>query len=68
MATRRITVEVEVPEELARDRERIERLARAFEAWLSMVMIRESLSDEEIREIFSQVEKAVWRRHQLSST
>ncbi|MEB3861605.1 MAG: hypothetical protein GSR84_05210 [Desulfurococcales archaeon] len=68
MATKKITIEVEVPEGLARDRERVERLVRAFEAWLSMVMVRERLGDDELREIFSKVEEAVWRRHRSSST
>ena len=68
MATKKITVEVEVPESLARDKERVERLVKAFEAWLSMVMVRESLGDEDLMEVFSRVEEAVWRRHRSSST
>ncbi|MCE4599194.1 MAG: hypothetical protein F7C81_03245 [Desulfurococcales archaeon] len=66
MTTKKITLEVEVPEELVGDRERVERLVRAFEAWISMVMIREELSEEELEELFARVEENVWRRHQSS--
>ncbi|MCE4601103.1 MAG: hypothetical protein F7C38_06010 [Desulfurococcales archaeon] len=67
MATKKVTIEVEVPEGFSE--EALERLWRAFTVWLSMRKVRELLSDEELEEIFSRVEERVWKRHaQQSST
>ena len=67
MATKKVVIEVEVPEGFSE--EALERLWRAFMAWLSMRRVRELLSDEELGEVFSRVEERVWRRHvQQSST
>ena len=67
MATKKITIEVEVPEDL--NKEVLERLWKAFITWISMKKLRETLSDEELEEIFTHVEEKVWQRHkQLSST
>jgi len=65
-ATKKITIEVEVPKDL--NDEALERLWKAFLAWISMKKIRETLSDEELEEIFTNVEDRVWRRHKQSSS
>ena len=66
MATKKVTIEVEVPEGFSE--EALERLWRAFTVWLSMRKVRELLSDEELEEIFSQVEERVWKRHARQSS
>ncbi len=66
MATRKVTIEVEVPGDL--NDEALERLWKAFLAWISMKKIRETLSDEELEEIFTNVEDRVWLRHKQSSS
>ena len=48
------------------EEEAVERLWKAFLAWLSMQKLRSLLSDEELRAVFERVEEAVWRRHQQS--
>jgi len=59
--TRKITIEVEVPEGVSE--ESLERLWRAFVAWLSMKKLREVFSDEELEEVFRRVEERVWMKH-----
>ncbi len=65
-ATKKITIEVEVPGDL--NDEALERLWKAFLAWISMKKIRETLNDEELEEIFTNVEDRVWQRHKQSSS
>ena len=55
---------LELPEGI--DEETVERLWKAFLAWLSMQKLRSLLSEEELRAVFESVEEAVWRRHQQS--
>jgi hypothetical protein len=64
--TKKITIEVEVPEGV--DEESMERLWRAFIAWISMKRVREILSDEELAGVFRQVEERVWMKHKQSSS
>ena len=59
----KVRVEVEVPEELGVDGEKARIRARVFEAWLSMVLLRGDLDEEELGEIISRVEERVWERH-----
>jgi len=66
MATKKIVVEIEVPGDL--NDEALERLWKAFLAWISMKKLRETLSDEELEEIFTNVEDRVWLRHKQSSS
>ena len=66
MAARKVTIEVEVPEDL--NEEALERLWKAFLAWISMKKIRETLSNEELEEIFTNVEDRVWQKHKQSSS
>jgi len=62
VATRRITIEVEVPEGISEDS--LERLWRAFIAWISMNKVRELLGDEELKDLFRNVEERVWAGHE----
>ena len=55
---------LELPEGV--EEEEVERLWKAFLAWLSMRKLRSLLSEEELRAVFERVEEAVWRRHQQS--
>ncbi len=64
MATKKITIEVEVPEDV--DREAAERLARALIAWFSMIRLRNTLTPREIEDLFREVEEAVWKKHRQS--
>lgn len=57
-------VVLELPEGV--EEEVVERLWRAFLAWLSMQRLRGLLGDEELEEVFRRVEEAVWRKHQQS--
>ena len=64
VATKKITIEVEVPEDI--DKEAVERLARTLTAWFSMIRLRNTLTPGEIEDLFREVEEAVWKRHQQS--